>query len=59
MNVRKEERVKIVETVVFIPYTRNSELRNTLQTKDDELTSTFNSPGVRFVERGGKQSQTQ
>ena len=29
------------------------ELKNILQRKDDELTGTFNSPGVRFVERGG------
>ena len=53
----EREKIKVIETVIFIPHTRRSVLRNTLQRKDDELTETYNSPGVRFVERGGKQSQ--
>ena len=42
-----------IETVVFVPYTPNSELRNTLQKKDNEYAAMFSCPRVRFVEREG------
>ena len=44
-----------VETVVFVPYTPDSGLKNLLQKADDELSATLNRPRVRFVERGGTQ----
>ena len=45
--------VKVVETVVFVPTTPNSNLRKLLQKADDQLCLSVNSPSVRFVERGG------
>lgn len=45
--------IKEVETVVFIPVTPDSALRNLLQEKDEVSCKTANSPVIRFVERGG------
>ena len=44
---------KVVETPIFIPYTKESRLRKQLQELDDTIGEATNSPGVRFVERCG------
>ena len=46
-------RVKMVETPIFIPYTKDSVLRKTLQAMDNLVGETTNSPAARFVERCG------
>ena len=45
--------VKVVEAVVFVPFTTGSVLKNLLQKIDDCLTGSLGSPAVRFLERGG------
>ena len=45
--------VRVVETPVFIPYTKDSILRKRLQEADDKLGVETNSPSVKFVERFG------
>ena len=45
--------VRVVETPVFIPYTKDSVLRKRLQEADDKLGVETNSPSVKFVERCG------
>ena len=50
---------KEVESVVFIPHTPRSVLKNLLQKQDDTFCSSLKIPGVHFVERGGDRiSQT-
>ena len=44
---------KEVETIVFIPMTKESRLRKTLQEMDEDICRTTNSPTARFIERGG------
>ena len=44
---------KEVETIVFIPMTKESRLRKILQEIDEDLCRTTNSPTARFIERGG------
>ena len=46
----------MVETPIFIPFRKESQLRRQLQEVDDALGEATNSPAVRFVERceGGK-----
>ena len=46
-------KVKVLESLVFVPYTRDSVLRKGLQRLDDILDEAMNSPGLRFVERCG------
>ena len=46
----------MVEAPVFVPYTRDSTLRKSLQRLDDTLGECLGSPGVRFVERCGGQT---
>ena len=48
-----EKMVRVVETPIFIPYTKDSTLRKRLQESDDKLGEDTNSPGVKFVERCG------
>ena len=45
--------VRQTETVVFIPSTPGSKLKNLLQSQDNLITSSMNTPQVRFVERSG------
>ena len=45
-------RAKVVEGVVFVPFTPESALREELQRVEDTLTAEMNTPGIRFVERG-------
>ena len=49
----KAEKVKMVESPTFLPYTLESKLRKRLQETDDSLGEATNSPGIRFVERCG------
>ena len=44
---------KVVESVVFVPFTPNSTLKNQLQTIDEMLAAQLGAPSVRFVERSG------
>ena len=46
-------RVKVVETPIFIPYTKDSALRKKMQEADDRIGEVTNVPAVRFVERCG------
>ena len=48
-------KVKVRETPIFIPYTRESVQRKALQSLDDTLGECMGSPSVRFVERCGEQ----
>lgn len=45
--------MKIVEVPIFIPYTKDSQLRKGLQKVDDTLGETKGTPSARFVERCG------
>ena len=47
------EKVPVVETPVFILYTKDSALKKRLQETDRMLGEATNSPTVRFVERCG------
>ena len=47
------EKVPVVETPVFVPYTKDSTLKKKLQEVDRMLGEATNSPTVRFVERCG------
>ena len=47
------QKVKIVETPIFVPYTPDSQLRKTLQDKDDTIGEVTGSLAVRFIERCG------
>ena len=49
-------KVKVIESPVFVPYTRDSKLKKALQTMDDTLGECMGSPSVRFVERCGGQT---
>ena len=49
----KEEKIKVVETPIFIPFTLESRMRKRMQETDDVLGEATNSPSVRFVEREG------
>ena len=49
----KEGKVRNVETVVFVPSTDKSKLKEILQKADDQMTKILNTPAVKFVERGG------
>ena len=49
----KGEKVKMVETPIFVSFTKDSKLRKRLQEVDDTIGEATNSPGVRFVERCG------
>ena len=53
---RQGTRVKVTESPVFIPYTRESVLRKALQTLDETLGECMGSPGVKFVERCAEQT---
>ena len=46
-------KIKEVETIVFVPAMPDSCLRKLLQTQDEGLCRTTNTPTARFVERGG------
>ena len=48
--------IKVVESPIFVPFTRDSKLRKTLQQLDDQLGECMKSPAVRFVERCGGQT---
>ena len=48
--------MKVVESPVFVPYTRDSRLRKALQAVDDTICQCLGSPGVKFVERYGGQT---
>ena len=50
------QKVKVVESPVFIPYTRDSKLRRALQEADDTIGEVLGTPSVRFVERCGGQT---
>ena len=52
----EEQKMKVVESAVFIPYTRDSKLKKALQAMDDTLCQCLGSPSVRFVERYGGQT---
>ena len=45
--------VKETETVIFIPSTPGSQLKNILQKQDSIITTAMGSPRARFVERAG------
>ena len=45
--------IKVVETPIFVPYTKDSALRKRLQEVDDTIGEATNAPAVRFVERCG------
>ena len=45
--------MKEVETIVFVPALPDSSLRKLLQSKDEDLCRTTNTPTARFIERGG------
>ena len=51
---RGEGEVKVVESVVFVPYTLESKLKEKLQKVEENLTAELKCPSVRFVERGGR-----
>ena len=45
--------VRVVETPVFIPYTKNSALKKMIQEVDHRIGEATNTPSVKFVERCG------
>ena len=49
-------KVKVIETPIFIPFTRDSVLKKALQNLDDTLGEAMGCPGVRFIERCGGQT---
>ena len=53
-GVEKKGEVKVVESVVFIPFTLESRLREKLQRVEENLTAELKCPSTRFVERGGR-----
>ena len=53
---KQESKVKVLESPIFIPFTKDSTLRKALQVVDDTLGECMNTPGVRFVERCGGQT---
>ena len=52
----KRKQGKSYRSTIFIPYTRDSSLKKSLQKIDDTLGECLGSPGVRFVERCGGQT---
>ena len=50
----EEGEVKVVESVVFIPFTLEPKHREKLQRVEENLTAELKCPSVRFVERGGR-----
>ena len=42
-----------VETIVFVPPIKDSELKRRLQDVDNVLKQVLDCPGIRFIERGG------
>ena len=50
---RTNQQVKNVETVIFIPSTPNSELKERLQKADNSMVKLLNTPSAKFVERRG------
>ena len=53
-NGETQEKEKVIEAVVFIPYTQDSILKDTLQRAEESITNKLKVPSIRFVERGGK-----
>ena len=49
-----KERVKVIEGVIFIPFTLDSKLREEIQRVEETLTAEMRTPSIRFVERGGE-----
>ena len=49
----EETRVKLVETIVFIPTTPESKPRKRLQEVDNDICKVTDSPTERFIERDG------
>ena len=47
------QKVKAIETPIFVPYIPDSQLRKTLQDKDDAIGEVIGRPAVRFIERCG------
>ena len=47
---KEETKVKVTETPIFVPYTRDSTLRKALQATDDAIGEACGNPAVRFVE---------
>ena len=47
-------KTRVVETVIFLPYTKDSELMKRLKASDDMLTKHTGVPDIRFVERAGR-----
>ena len=50
----KEGRYMVVETLVFIPYTKDSVVMKRLQEVDNLMGEATGTPSVRFVERCGE-----
>ena len=48
-----KEAMRVVETLVFIPYTKDSYLKKRLQEVDNMLGEAIGTPACRFVERVG------
>ena len=53
---QEDQMTKVIESPVFIPYTRDSRLKKALQTIDETLCQCLGSPKVKFVERYGGQT---
>ena len=50
-ETKRDNKVKVLESPVFVPFTRVSTLRKALQKVDDTLGECMNTPGVKFVEQ--------
>ena len=47
-----KKKVKVMEVVIFVPFTPESNLFKTLSKNNADLTESLNTPLTRFVERG-------
>ena len=46
--------MKVIETVIFTPYTQDFRLKDNLQKAEESITAELQLPSARFIERGGK-----
>ena len=49
----EQNKVQVLETVCFLPYTLQSILRKRIQKADDRIKEAMRRPRIRFVKRGG------
>ena len=52
------EKVIKTESIIFIPYTPNSELKKKLQTWENKFSKTMNIERIKFIKGGGAKLKT-